>query len=156
MLGISSLSFQDQIPGNHCYGCGPENEKGLQIKSFWSGKNTSTCTFNPLPYHSAGPLEYLNGGIIATLIDCHCICTAIANGYKEAGREIGQGELIWYVTANLEVSYLKPAKLADVCQLEAKIIETSERKTHLHCDFYSAGVLCTQAKVLAIKVPNNW
>lgn len=31
-------AFQDQIPNNHCFGCGPENASGLQIKSHWVGK----------------------------------------------------------------------------------------------------------------------
>ena len=66
--------FQEQIPNNHCFGCGPQNRQGLKIQSYWSGENQSVCDFTPLPHHSAGPLHFLNGGIISTIIDCHCVC----------------------------------------------------------------------------------
>ena len=97
-------SFQEQIPNNHCFGCGPQNHQGLKIQSYWNGENQSVCDFTPLPHHSAGPLHFLNGGIISTIIDCHCVCTAIAKGYLMRDREIGQGELVWFATGNLEVN----------------------------------------------------
>src|SRR5690606_24999567 len=106
--GVDMQAFQDRISGNHCYGCGPDNAGGLRIKSYWSGDNESVCHFTPLPHHSAGPAHYVNGGIIATLIDCHCVCTAIAKGYRLAGREVGQGEAIWFATGRLEVDYKYP------------------------------------------------
>jgi hypothetical protein len=32
-------AFQDHYPEEYrkCYGCGPDNEHGLQIKSYWDG-----------------------------------------------------------------------------------------------------------------------
>lgn len=75
------IAFQDQIPDNNCYGCGPGNREGLRIKSFWDGE-AAVCTYRPEHHHSAGPPQFLNGGIIATLIDCHSVCTAIANAYR--------------------------------------------------------------------------
>ena len=74
---MDPIPFQNLIHGNHCFGCGPENDLGLRIKSYWDGKNQSICRFIPEKHHCAGPAEYLNGGIISTIIDCHCICTAI-------------------------------------------------------------------------------
>ena len=35
--GLERTYFQDGLHGNHCYGCGAWNEKGLRIKSFWDG-----------------------------------------------------------------------------------------------------------------------
>ena len=51
-----------------CFGCGPENLKGLQIKSFWDGKQ-AICRWKAEPHHN-GVKGILNGGIIASLIDC--------------------------------------------------------------------------------------
>ena len=39
-------AFQDQIPDNFCYGCGPGNPVGLRIRSIWAG-NEALCVFQP-------------------------------------------------------------------------------------------------------------
>jgi len=150
------LALQDQIPGNHCFGCGPHNDRGLRIKSYWSDGDSSRCEFLPQPHHSAGPVQYLNGGIIATVIDCHTICTAIADGYRQAGRAVGSGDKIWYATGKLEVNYRAPAAIDKPAMLEAIIIERSERKTLLHCTLNSDGRVCATAEVVAVRVPDNW
>ena len=50
-------AFQDQIGGNHCWGCGPLNAHGLQIKSYWSEDDDgeAVCIWRPQSYHAAGP-----------------------------------------------------------------------------------------------------
>jgi hypothetical protein len=88
-LTMERAAFQDQITDNFCFGCGPTNQQGLRIKSYWDGPNESICTYQPESHQNAGSKQFLNGGIIATLIDCHCICTAIAYAYRDEGREIG-------------------------------------------------------------------
>ena len=107
---MSSTAFQDLIPDNGCYGCGPANPHGLRIKSVWEGEE-AVCVYRPEPHQSAGPPQFLNGGIIATLIDCHSVCTAIAHAYRAEGRPIGSAPHIWCVTANLNVTYLRPTPL---------------------------------------------
>ena len=82
-------AIQDRIPHNHCYGCGPENPDGLQIKSYWDGKE-SVCTYMPRPEQCAGPTQYLYGGTIASIVDCHSVCTSIANYYGRDGLEVGE------------------------------------------------------------------
>lgn len=149
-------AIQDQIPGNHCFGCGPHNDRGLRIKSYWSGDDRSHCEFTPQPHHSAGPLQYLNGGIIATVIDCHTICTAIADAYRRAGREAGSGDKIWYATGKLEVNYRAPTAIDQPAMLEASIVDRSERKTRLHCSLSSGGRVCATAEVVAVRVADGW
>ncbi len=78
-------ALQDAIPHNHCWGCGTLNPRGLRIKSYAEGDGT-VCRFQPSPEHMAGPTHVVNGGIIAAVIDCHCVCTAIADAYRAAGR----------------------------------------------------------------------
>ena len=71
----SEQSLQDQFaPNSICYGCGPDNTQGLQIKSFVN-KNSVTAHFTPQAHHHAFP-GVLNGGIIASILDCHCNWTA--------------------------------------------------------------------------------
>lgn len=150
------IAIQDQIPHNHCYGCGTENSHGLQIKSYWQSDNQAVCEFTPAKHHCAGPTHFLNGGIISTIIDCHCVCMAIAKGYQVRGQAVGQGEPVWFATGNLTVSFLKPVALESVVTLQAKIVELCENKMVLECELYSQGALCCRAEVIAVKVPNSW
>ncbi|GGO83205.1 thioesterase [Marinobacterium nitratireducens] len=153
---MTATAFQDQIPGNHCFGCGPGNAGGLQIKSYWQPDGSAICHFRPSPQHCAGPAQTLNGGIIATLIDCHGICTAIADAYRRDGRAIGQGNEIWYATGKLEVSYRAPAPIDAELELLARVDEVSDRKTILSCTLSANGARCAEARVVAVRVPDDW
>ena len=144
-------AIQDLIPGNHCYGCGPDNELGLQIKSYWDG-NESRCDYTPRPEQCAGPTQFVYGGTIASLIDCHCVCTAIAHQYDKEGR----GEAIWCVTGQLTVNYLAPTPIDRPVHLLATIAESSGRKTVLQCTVTSGDIVTAEGKVTAIRVPPSW
>lgn len=151
----SMIAIQDLIPGNHCYGCGPDNADGMQIKSYWNGEE-SVCEYKPRPEQCAGPIQYLYGGTIASLIDCHCICTSIANYYESDGHSIGEGPQIWCVTACLTVNYLQPIRIDQPVKLRATIKDCGEKKTVVSCTVYSGGVAMAEGEVLAIRVPDSW
>ena len=147
--------IQDLIPHNHCYGCGPENPKGLKIKSFWDGTE-SLCTYVPRPEQCAGPTQYLYGGTIASIIDCHCVCTSIANYYQRDGFDVGEGPPIWCVTAGLSVDYLKPTPIEKPVELHAIIEECTDKKTIVRCTLTSAGIITATGDVVTIRVPASW
>jgi acyl-coenzyme A thioesterase PaaI-like protein len=149
-------AFQDLIPALHCFGCGPDNDQGLRIKSYWISETEAICRYTPLPHQCSGPRQFLNGGIIATIIDCHTICTAVAEAYRRAGREVGEGEMIAYATAQLTVNYLKPVGIEAPVDLIAKVEVISEKKTRITCGLTSQGEECVTADVLAIRVPSSW
>ena len=148
-------AIQDQIPHNHCYGCGPENPDGMRIKSYWDGDET-VCTYTPRPEQSAGPLQYLYGGTIASIIDCHSVGTAIANYYRREGRDIGTGESIWCVTARLTVNYLAPTPIDNDVTLRATIEDCHEKKTIVRCRVYSGETQTAEGEVIAVRVPPDW
>jgi acyl-coenzyme A thioesterase PaaI-like protein len=148
-------AIQDAIPHNDCFGCGPQNPAGLRIRSFVEGEET-VCRFQPSPAHMAGPTHVLNGGVIATVIDCHSVCTAIADLYRSAGREVGEGEPIWAVTASMKVDYLAPAPIGEVAELRARVVERAGRKRRVTCSFSSGGKECARGEVLAIEVRQEW
>lgn len=152
---MTSKAFQDQIPNNHCFGCGPLNPHGLQIKSHWDGEE-AVCWFQPSPAHAAGPVEWLNGGIIATIIDCHTICTATAWLYRQQDREIGTDPHIWCVTGAMSIKYLLPAPIEDLVTLRARIDTPGERKLGVACTMESSGKVRATALVTAILVDPNW
>jgi acyl-coenzyme A thioesterase PaaI-like protein len=155
LMEVSEPAFQDQIPGNHCWGCGPLNDHGLRIKSRWDGED-AICRWTPLPWHAAGPEHILNGGIIATIIDCHCVCTAIANHYREEDRLMTEAPLIWCVTAALDVSYLAPTPIDREVVLRAQVEERKGKKTIVRCSLVSGETECARARLVAIRVPAEW
>lgn len=148
--------FQDMIEGNHCFGCGPLNENGLSIKSRWKNETESVCIFSPLPHHCAAPTKFLNGGIIATIIDCHCICTAIVYAYKKNDREIGTGEKIWYATSGLNIDYKRPVSITEQAILRARLLSETDRKLEIECILESGDKECVKAIVIASIVPPAW
>jgi len=148
-------AIQDGIPNNHCWGCGTLNPRGLQIKSYVEGEET-VCRFQPSPEHMAGPTHVVNGGIIAAVIDCHTICTAIADVYRAAGADLGSEPLRWAVTASLKIDYLAPAPIGEPMELRARIRETKGRKRIVECTVRSGGRDCARAEVVAVEVGAAW
>ena len=146
-------AFQDLIPHNHCFGCGPHNEHGLRIKSYWTADGRTTCTFVPQSHHTAGPDSIVCGGVIATVIDCHCVCTAMAHAYRLEHRDIGTSPLIWFVTGSLQVSFAAPTPIDMPFELLAEPVEYTDRKTVVRCDLVSADEIRAQAEVIAVRVP---
>ena len=152
---MKPISFQDQIQDNGCFGCGPHNEFGLRLKSYWDGED-SVCVFHPESHMTAGPPQFLNGGIIATLADCHGICTAVATAYRDAGRPIGTGEVLWYVTGNLNIRYTAPMPIDAPVVIRARVTEQTEKKMVVECAMSSNDIQCAVAQVVAIRVPPAW
>jgi acyl-coenzyme A thioesterase PaaI-like protein len=147
--------FQDQQPGNHCWGCGPNVPQGLKIKSYWSGDLT-VCTWEPRPEFAAGPRHILYGGTIGILFDCHGIWTAIATAYRNEDRAIGAGELIWYVTGTLKVSYRRPTPIDRPLTLTARVTDATDRKTVVTASLESDGEERATAELVAIRVTPDW
>ena len=148
--------FQDSLLGNNCYGCGAWNKKGLRIKSFWDG-NETVCVFTPQAHHAAMPPDVMNGGTISALIDCHCVCSSIADAYRYEDREIGEGELIWYATASLSIQLKKPTPIDGPVTIRAKQIERKPKTTLFYADFFShKGDLTCTGEVLSVRVSKKW
>src|SRR5215471_5289086 len=105
-------AIQDLYPDDysHCYGCGRLNAHGLHIRTEWTGEE-GVAHFHPRPEHIAIP-GYVYGGLLASLIDCHGIGTAAAASLQAAGKIPGRDPSPRFVTAGLEVTFLKPTPLA--------------------------------------------
>jgi len=152
---MTQQAFQDYYPDNlsHCYGCGRLNEHGLQIKSYWDGEE-SVCTFTPRPYHIAIP-GYVYGGLIASLIDCHCTGTASAAAYRAAGREMGAEPPFRFVTGSLHVEYLRPTPLGVPLEVRARVKEIKGRKVVMTATLSAQGEICARGEVVAVQMPEH-
>lgn len=148
-------AIQDQIPHNHCWGCGTLNPRGLRIKSHRDGDGT-VCRFQPSPDHMAGPTHVVYGGILAAVIDCHAVCTAIDDAHRAAGRPIGSAPHLWCVTASLKIDYLAPTPIAEPMEVRARVVEVKGRRRTVACTVRSGGRECVRAEVVAVEVPAAW
>ena len=148
-------AFQDYYPESysHCYGCGANNEHGLQIKSYWED-DSSVAVFHPKEYHLAFP-GYVYGGLIASLIDCHSTGTAAAAAYRQENRELGSSPEFRFVTASLHVDYLLPTPLGPPLHLRSKVTEIKGRKVVIETDLIVEDKVTAKGKVVAIQIPEN-
>jgi len=139
---------------SYCYGCGRLNAHGHQIKSFWDGEETISH-FTPKEYHIAIP-GYVYGGLIASLIDCHGTGTAALASYRAEGREPDTHPPFRFVTASLQVDYLKPTPLGPVLELRGKITEIKGRKVVSEITVSVNGDITARGRVVAVQVPENF
>lgn len=149
-------AFQDYYPDqlSHCYGCGRLNERGLHIQSYWDG-DESVCRFRPEAYYTAIP-GYVYGGLIASLIDCHCTGTAAAASYRAEGRDMGTEPPLRFVTASLHVDYLRPTPLGVALEVRASVTEMKGRKVTMSATLSADQIVCAKAQVVAVRMPDNW
>ena len=152
---------------SHCYGCGRLNERGLQIKSYWEGSE-AVCTYTPEPHHT-GIAGYVYGGLIASLIDCHCIGTAAA-AYDSASladvptgaeistpaeSEMSTGVRTRFVTAALHVDYVRPTPLGVPLEVRASATEIGRRKVIVAATLSAEGEICARGEVVAVRIPEH-
>jgi len=148
-------AIQDYYPDDvaHCYGCGKLNEHGHQIKTFWDGDETVT-KFKPKEYHTAIP-GYVYGGLIASLIDCHGTGTAALAAYKAEGRAFDTLPPFRFVTASLQVDYLKPTPLGPELELRGKVLELKGKKVISEITVSVNGTITAKGKVVAVQMPEK-
>jgi len=152
---MNRKAFQDLYPEEfcHCYGCGRFNEHGLQIKSYWQG-DEAVAVFKPQPYHT-GISGYVYGGLIASLIDCHCIGTAAAAKHRTENPDREPETLPRFVTAALHVDYLSPTPLGVPLDVRARAVEIKERKVVLEATLSAEGQICARAQVVVVQMPEE-
>src|SRR2546423_14392273 len=101
---MKERSLQEKYaPNNSCFGCGPANARGLRIRSFPKGEEV-VAEWIPQSKYEAFP-GVLNGGIIGTLLDCHCNWTAGWHLMNKAGADHPPCT----ITADYAIKLLRPS-----------------------------------------------
>jgi acyl-coenzyme A thioesterase PaaI-like protein len=149
-------AIQDYYPDelSHCYGCGRLNHQGLQIKSHWDGEE-AVATFQPRLYHMSAP-GYVNGGLLASLIDCHCTGTAAAAAYRAQQRAMDTDPPIRFLTASLHVDYVRPTPLGVPLEIRGTVKDFKGRKVVVSATVSADGKECVRGEVVAVQVPEHW
>jgi len=152
---MNQKAFQDFYPDelSRCYGCGRLNKNGLQIKSYWDGEET-VAIFQPGAYHIGIP-GYVYGGLIASIIDCHCIGTASAAAYKSENRNMDTDPPLRFVTASLHVDYLRPTPLGVLLEVRGRVQEIKNRKVVVAATLLAEGEVCARGEVIAVQIPKQ-
>ena len=152
---MSERPIQDSYPDEIaiCYGCGRRNPDGLHVQTFWNGEE-GISHFVPKPQHTAFP-GFVYGGLLASIVDCHSIGTAIAATYHAEGRAPDTEPEVTYVTGNLNVTYLKPTPMGTELTLRARIKELHPRKALVECSVYAGEQETVRAEVVAVRVKSR-
>ncbi len=149
-------AIQDYYPDHFgaCYGCGRLNEHGLQIKTYWDGDETVT-RFVPKSYHTAMP-QFVYGGLLASLIDCHGTGSAALAIAKAEGIELDGYNAPRCVTGSLKVDYKKPTPIGAQLEIRGIIREVKGRKVTVEARLMADGDVCVTGEIVAIRVPDDF
>ena len=142
-------------PEGICFGCGPSNPQGLQIKSYWAEDGVHVlATITPDPCYTGWPgLVY--GGFLAMLVDCHSNWTCMAYHYRSEGREPGTEPGIDCVTGQLGIKYLKPTPMGVPLKLSARVEGEVGRKSRIICEIYAGDELTAVGDSIFVRVDTD-
>ena len=145
--------LQDLYPDDfaHCYGCGRLNDHGLHVKSEWQD-GEAVARFRPEEYHIALP-GFVYGGLIASLVDCHAMATAAAASMEATGANPGTDPTPRFVTAALQLDFLRPTPLGPELLLRGRATEVGERKVVIEATMFADATECVRARVVAVRRP---
>lgn len=138
---MADIALQDKYsPQSICFGCGPSNTKGLQIKSIVKGDEV-VAEWTPENHHEAFP-GMLNGGIIGALLDCHSNWTA-------AWHLMVMGALSQppcTVTADYAIKLLRPTPSKGPVSLSARVINSAGDRATIEATLTAGGKVCATCK----------
>jgi len=140
-------SLQDTFaPNNQCFGCGPSNSQGLQIKSMVED-DTVVAYFTPKAHHQAFP-NVLSGGICGTLLDCHSNWCAAYFIMKKRGENTPPCT----VTARYAVELRLPTPMDKVLKIVARPTLVTEKKAEITASLLADDVVTATCEGLFVAV----
>jgi uncharacterized protein (TIGR00369 family) len=124
---------------NRCFGCGQANPIGLHLEFLLAEDNSVVC-LAAVPDTFEGPVGYVHGGMIATLIDETMSKAVRVNGVRA-------------MTRQMEIDYLRPIPSGAPVRLEGRVIRSEGRKHWTEAKILSAeGSTLAHGKGLFIEV----
>lgn len=120
-------------PQNKCFGCGPANSKGLQIRSFVEGDGL-VATWRPEDHHQAFD-GILNGGITGALLDCHSNWAAALHLMEKSGADSPPCT----VTADFHVVLKRPTPMDGPITVRARVAESTGERAVVDATLEAGG-----------------
>lgn len=156
MHNENKIAIQDTYGSafQNCWGCGPQNEEGLHLKSF-PGEDASECLchFMPASQYTGGVPENLYGGMIAMLFDCHGTASAAWFNHHNCGLTLDENTVITrYITGRLEIDFLSPVPMGKEVRVTARAEEIGERKIIVSMVMEADSKVRAKAKMVAVRL----
>lgn len=138
---MTEKSIQETFaPQLACFGCGPVNEKGLRIRSFPNGQEV-VAEWQAEPHHESFT-GMLSGGIVGTLLDCHCNWTAAWHLMNNAGLERPPCT----VTAEYAIKLRRPTPTDRPVRLVARVVESADDRAIVEGELIAHGKVCATCR----------
>ena len=144
---MSEKSVQEEYaPNSICFGCGPVNSKGLQIKSYRTDGGLK-MEFECDEEHQAFP-GVINGGIIGSLLDCHGNWTAAMAIMDRNGLDAPKCT----VTAQYEVKLRRPTPLGPILKIQSRGLVLQEDRAEVIIELKADDMTCATGRGLFVAV----
>ena len=144
---MSKKAIQDRYaPNSICFGCGPANKEGLQIKSYRTDDGLE-MEFECEEKHQAFP-GVINGGIIGALLDCHGNWTAAMAIMDRNGLDAPQCT----VTARYEVKLKRPTPLGPTLKLQSRVLALQDDRAEVIIELKADEKTCATGRGLFVAV----
>jgi len=144
---VSKKAVQDRYaPNSICFGCGPANKEGLQIKSYRTDDGLE-MEFECEEKHQAFP-GVINGGIIGALLDCHGNWTAAMAIMDRNGLDSPQCT----VTAQYEVKLKRPTPLGPTLKLQSRVLALQDDRAEVIIELKADEKTCATGRGLFVAV----
>jgi len=134
-------------PALACFGCGPANPQGLRLRTIVREDGALVARWQPGSHHEAFP-GVLNGGIIGTLLDCHCNWTAAHHLMKRAGADRPPCT----VTAEYHIKLLRPTPTDAPVHLRAHVVESGAERAVVEGTLEAGGKVCATCRGVFVAV----
>jgi len=148
-------SKQDKTLANQTiedfYNCGLPYLQELHLRAGWDGQ-AGKAYFTAQSHHSGGAKGWVYGGLIASMIDCHSIATAIAFTRQVERRQRSTQPEIQYVTRRLDVNFRSPTPVETELFLLAEVKEIKGKDAVICCSLFAGDKECVQAEVIAERI----
>ena len=145
-------SLQDQYyPNGTCFGCGPCNDDGLQIKSYSTNQGVM-ATWTASEKYDNG-FGFVNGGIISTLLDCHSAASVMKETVKRYGDfcidnfEHFDDKHPVYLTNQINVTFRRPILLHSEITLFSECISWDDNACNFRSEIRFNGKIAANADV---------
>lgn len=96
----------------HCFGCGPQNPRGLRLDIYQDGTD-AVATFTPTADLGGWP-ERLHGGVIGLIVDEMLVYAGAPHG-------------LWGMTAKVRYWMRKPIPFGQELTIRSRLIQQSDR-----------------------------
>lgn len=143
---MQELSLQKKFsPNGICYGCGQANSHGFKLESFVEGDKL-IAHWQPRAEHQAFK-NVINGGVIGTLLDCHCNWAAAWHLMQAHQLD----ETPCTVTAQYTIQLKRPTPFAPL-YLEAYLDKIEDLKAIIKGKLFAEDKLCATCDGLFVMV----